>query len=912
MKRKILSLPIHIIFSLLILAFAVFVSFSVYGWSGFPKGWDNWGHVFRLLVVSEFWPHINWIHTWASGMPLFLWYPSLPYIILAGVLNLTQQSPEFILTAGAVGAVGLAAVGIYFLVNEVSKNKLASLLSAVLYLATPSVWSWTFASGLYGRVLAMAFLPFSLWFAVRWWKGFLAEEERKLDFFLAASFLSLTFLGHFLMGFAIAISILGMMVLTAKSMRVLFSGLPKLFLSSILLASFFLIPLFFGFEPHGFSRLGEIVDISAQKVSSFSDLVYWIRVENQNLEATNFESPNLILLNPFLIPLTLLLLLGLFIKRGRETFKVKAFADRLILTLLIFALGTIFYSMVAWRVFVDLYQGILVPVWALFFTPLYLAPFVGILLARVFPRRWLSSILSLGLIFLAGYWVSIQFPLDVPFPLFSQQTFVGAEGASLVDRVFKGKDYQFNFRFGDSDYQLLGSIFNKKYPYVPQTRDYYNQGILNPDYYFYLDYAGWLTDDNINEANFLFDWFAIKQFIVQKSKFKEKFNNPSFYKMIEEDESFIVYEFEGYSPVLAASDAPSVLIIGDKIAGDTIFRALAQANLNSQYLLPILGRSAFVEDYTLRELQKFDIVALYNYKVRNWDRAYGLLSKFVNQGGNLFLESSGSLEANQGKPLADPFPITAVGREGVEGDWQLELTEAGESYRLDLKQFSPPIFDDRPWGVATATGIKSWARPLLLQDGKPVVIAGSLGEGRVIWSGLNLPFHTMMYQSAEEAKFLGQLLWKEVKKIRPEVPTKDKDLVYETESFRTEFLNPEERVVTLKKNARGILFKECYFRNWHAYADGREVTIYKAGPAFMYVPLGGAKNVKQVTFKYRKSIWPETVSATTSLLSFLILLIYPLEGKLFKPFLHKIPDYILAKIKLVEGGMASWWEREEE
>jgi hypothetical protein len=78
--------------------------------------------------------------------------------------------------------------------------------------------------------------------------------------------------------------------------------------------------------------------------------------------------------------------------------------------------------------------------------------------------------------------------------------------------------------------------------------------------------------------------------------------------------------------------------------------------------------------------------------------------------------------------------------------------------------------------------------------------------------------------------------------------------------------------------ATGVLFKESWFPNWHASVNGVPASIYRAGPDFMYVPLGkGVKYPAVVTLEFTRS-GLEWLGDSISVLSLLGLAIYAVDG----------------------------------
>jgi len=140
-----------------------------------------------------------------------------------------------------------------------------------------------------------------------------------------------------------------------------------------------------------------------------------------------------------------------------------------------------------------------------------------------------------------------------------------------------------------------------------------------------------------------------------------------------------------------------------------------------------------------------------------------------------------------------------------------------------------------------------------------VVVAGQLGRGRVVWSGLNLPFLIDSYQGAEESRFLTTAIaW----------ATRSRSYASVTASARYE--GPQQTTISVDSKVRGVLFKESWFDRWHAYVNGRELNILRAGPGFMYVILpGDTRFPATVQWRYEKSVgdWAGIVVSAATLIA---------------------------------------------
>ena len=142
-----------------------------------------------------------------------------------------------------------------------------------------------------------------------------------------------------------------------------------------------------------------------------------------------------------------------------------------------------------------------------------------------------------------------------------------------------------------------------------------------------------------------------------------------------------------------------------------------------------------------------------------------------------------------------------------------------------------------------------------------MLVAGTLGRGRVVWSGMNLPYHASSTRNSQESLLLAQAIAWAAPDGGAAAP------------YRATFVNPQARSIRLEGPAKGVLFKENWVPNWRATVDGRQVEIYPAGPDFMYVPLGGFSHpaVVELTFTRTALEW---IGDAISLLTLAGLMLY--------------------------------------
>lgn len=896
----------HLIFILLIFSAAVFVSLLFAFWHGYPSGYDAPSHVFRVSFVSQFWPHINWLPVWAQGMPLFMRYPPLAFIILGLISRLTAFSAQQLVTGAGVFAVGLGGVGIYLFINQLTRSKLASLAGAILYLFTPSTWMMGRTGG-YARAYAIPFLILAFWAVTVVLSDLVEKEKRSWPYLLTVLFLGACFLTHYIIGF-FAFLLVGFWILGFWGVikpRNLLLILIKVFIPAALITSPLWLPMLALRTPKNELAVASI---------NWADLraIPWSWLFNFYDSVQEISPFDVIKLMPFLYPLAAFLgLLAFIVRKGKMA--INTVIGRAAWLLIFISISALFYLRIVSPIFKILYAGVLDPVAMLIFVPIFLASLVGILVFYTFRRTWLVAAFSVliigGVIVWAGY--QYQFLARGWEGLRQTHPFYLKEDKYPLVQAVIDNPRNFNFRFGTATDANLAAWVNIAYPFVPQTRDYFGQGIVNIDDDVYKTHSIWESAENYPETEFILDWFGIDKFVVTSAneEAEGKYEvRPQIYKFLGTHGAFRAFEYASPSPILASTDTPVVLVIG-KNAYDVIYRSFAQGNLNSCYLIPVVGKEK-IDDYRLEELKKFPLIFLYNYQFKNRDRAFRLMADYVHQGGGLVIESN--LFVEEGQDLPEPFPIAVAEKQLFSGSWNLDL--ATEFQEIDLAKFAPPVYEEGPWGGAVARGAKPWAKVLVSRQGESVIIGGKLGEGKVVWSGMNLPYHILTYHIAEETKFEGLLLaWARGKDKLDyfKVPEgKEKDLTYETADFTAQFINPQEFRLKLKKGTSGALFKEFYFPSWQAKAlltGGRSqrLSIYKAGPRMIYVFT--PPETKEIIFHYDLPFVAK-LARIIAVLTLIWLLFYLLAERLH---LDKIIVPIKRPFERYKIDVSRWWEKDE-
>ena len=426
---------------------------------------------------------------------------------------------------------------------------------------------------------------------------------------------------------------------------------------------------------------------------------------------------------------------------------------------------------------------------------------------------------------------------------------------------------------GQSQYRFAGASDSttewvNAYSSGPQTRGYDDHAALHLDWQVWLETSLKHASASPAERSFLLDWYAVKWVDADSGSgdLTQYESNPASYTPLlswqQPGVDMRTYQYDQATPILSASTAPSLLIIGDDQHYDLMLHALALSGVGSQQLIPVHG-PASLDDVTPAMLKSFSGVALYGAQVGQPARDAAMLGTFVRAGGGLFVDgadNSAEVGALKGLPLS-PIPV-ANQAETIVPDNGWDWTTYGDPSVVDadLAQFGPPAFaSSGGWSTQTSTRLQPWARPVLATGGKDVVVRGALGAGKVLWEGVNLPYHLDSFRSAPEAAFLGRAVLSTLPAARA-VPA----------STATSVNAEAWRISTVRRHRHPA---EGAGRSWLARDRQRRqgCRSIRPAPGMMWIPTGGG--ALRVDVKYHMSAVEELGFVGTFLTCGLILVL---------------------------------------
>lgn len=843
---------LHLIYGIIIAAVAFYISLAAGTWNGYPMGTDAYAHMFKVKFLLDNWPHIDWNNLWAAGMPMFLWYSIVPYVLLA-LGKIILGSYELSMQIISVGSIALMGWFIYLISYEVTKNRTGALIAAIVGLITPALWS-KLAMGEVPRLIGTAFMPIA-WYALI--KNMMLPKVSRKWQFLAIIALALAFSGHYIITGATLITVLILLFFIEKDRDSLIRHLQVIVAPGLILSMFTWLPFVISSGMRQVFGEGLFGGNTNQALTNLSYFFYYPeQLTSYRQWVVDYGAG----LYPLLLPLAMILLVlaigyrEKFNKVKKEWLVIKAFA--------FISFLFVFYAVAMYFGFPGkYYNAALPPADGFYFLAMTLPILIGLCWPIAFRSRWLQIFCFVGLLTASGFFIQSIYPMqNLDIKTSEQYRFYDRDqslGEEMNNALVNAKQ-ETNYRFADNN-SFIATWFNYDFN-IPQTRDYYSQALLNGNDKFWFENAVFALNGNYQETKFLLDWWGVKWLTVQFPNFNfDKFNaKPEIFKKIADNnkevlqEKLQVFEYLDPKPIIQATNAKTVLVIGDTSSYRNLMMSLARTQLTSEKLIPIQGKQ-MVDLYSLEDLQKFDAVYLYNFTYMEKERAFDLLDKYVYNGGKLMIDSSAVL-SNEGGTIAFlPAPIKKIqpGNFGLE--WQFEHNDNEIFKDVETNNFGQAVYSQsQPWSMlyAKPEDLREGTESLLTNYGNVVIAKMKHGQGVSYWSGLNLIYHANNYKMPAEDKFIENVF----------IDLTDLNN-FTSKTLEGNILNPQDRQIAINDSVyTGVLVKENYYPTWRAYTrknnQNQSQEIYSAGPGMMYIRLPkNSENIESYTVNLTYGKW---------------------------------------------------------
>jgi len=427
--------------------------------------------------------------------------------------------------------------------------------------------------------------------------------------------------------------------------------------------------------------------------------------------------------------------------------------------------------------------------------------------------------------------------------------------------------------------------------------------------------------------NNLTRWFGLNYIFLEASSDIDLFQKAGweYWNVNRNEEGKVasgILKFPEENSLVELSDKPSVLVIGqDKVgAYAQVYQLVHYGTLPYKDYFIVRGEGV-VDNYDLKELKKFDVILLYGYTYKNQRRTDELLKNYVTGGGKLFIDTGWQYTAKDWETQDKEKSLEVIPLEklswkdlGKTGDFVLEDSEIGKE--VEVSKFSPLVYGDQAWGVSTAekSDLKDWAKTVLSVKGYPLVVIGNLGEGKVVWSGINFFSH---------AKQGASIYYDEIKLMNNLFSWLTEGVSRESTSVSYQRINPDKLEFKIEKAFTGgfLLWKEAYHPDFHAQLVMNKQQVaplktYRAGPSLTLIAVPELKGGETIVFQYKTPL-SEKITTLLSLLTIFFLPLMVLEGSALKErslfsrlvkFLEEKLDFLLFKLWRKPF---SWWRKDE-
>ena len=234
--------------------------------------------------------------------------------------------------------------------------------------------------------------------------------------------------------------------------------------------------------------------------------------------------------------------------------------------------------------------------------------------------------------------------------------------------------------------------------------------------------------------------------------------------------------------------------------------------------------------------------------------------------------------------------------------------------KVDTTKFAPLVYYTDPWGVSTSekSDLKSWAKPVLSYQGLPIVVNGKIGQGEIIWSGLNFFNHAKQGSSIyyDEIRFLSNVF----SQLTSGLTSK----IYHVDFTRP---NPDKIIFTSNEGTESntfLLWKEAYHPDFRALyinkdnSSQSDLRVYRAGPGMTLISVPKLASGDKVIYQYAEP-FTEKLSLVLSVLVLVSFPVIVLEGYALgnKSILDRSVGFLEKLVNAVFFGVwkkvRGWW-----
>ncbi|MFZ7138729.1 MAG: 6-pyruvoyl-tetrahydropterin synthase-related protein [archaeon] len=841
---------------------SVIVSFVFKGvpllqlWEGSPLM-----HVSSINMISSNLPNVlRWNPYWHFGTPFLRFYPPLSYYLWALVTWVLNTSVFEAFTIYSCLIFSLSSVFIYFLGYELGLKRVGCFTCSLLFVTSFNLYAF-WDVGSIPNITALAFSIATLLFFLR------AVRTKKLSDTLAcaifASTVSLTHLNNALIMAILLIYIGVILVIFRPALLFKRRGpneppiytlrLPKLLLTIALIA---LAIGFFWWLPFltsgGPDHLSSYVTVGLTSVVGISSLISTLfQIIGFTIDATNLFSPGL---GHFLLAI-----IGTII-----VFKSRQ--EKNIIVLASFALCVIACFLPGLGISLGITNR---------FAP-YLSLFAAVLGAYtiekiytkyeqlVHSKHVFNTIIVLLLVLVIVYPTVAQVGT-----IFTRTEFAGNTPDTLVQL---------------KDRMNIGERVATDLSYTQWQLNAYTDQIWQSG-----------SSDLASMTNDFTYTFLYYTFIKKDSAYLPYFSRNYNVRWVMSDMNGLVQtdygvpEVEGFDSSFVEAvglNETLLLFIGDSSEYSLLFQS--QAMINSKDTILVNGGDN-LEGYDLETLKKFDAVylnGLLNGNSENLETQYNLLSEYVSGGRGVILDTGDIKSEEDLVDIPDLFPVEATATHTESTFLLSENASTTLTKNLNLTKMN----DNQQYTISYGVHFKEGSEVLILDEDRSVVAYWELGAGKVLWTGLRLPYSSNYYGLSQDINEEARAVYDERAKLLSEMVNfvAKESSGESTAQIAVEYPEPEKIIVHVENAVpeEGIWVKMSYFPGWTAEIKDEQssINVFKAGPDMMMV-FPNQNGSYTLTFYFGKT-WDVIVGEAVSLVSIIAIAVF-FVYKLFRHLKNK-------------------------
>ena len=835
---------------LIVAVVAAWIGWRTGAFRGFPKGYDDYGHLSYVVLLEKTFPHMAWNSAWyggTQGIPGL--YGPAYHLLVLGAAHLIGKSLASTMVALTVVFTLLTAGSIYVLVRLVTQSRVGAVVAGLILLATPALWQQALLEGEYARLMAISCAALTLALAALY-----ARRPSRFRLMGVVIACGLALLSHQEAGVVALISALGMILIVPEQSladRFRAAGVALLGISG--LVAFFYVPLVAVPTP-------EYLENPINALTLVHDPPIGLNL------IFGYHADAMMGAAFLTLPLAVMSLVVIFVD-ARRNLRARRVPEgvaswRVAVVLLIVPLCIVFYSLPDLNPSTNANFSSVKPGQLVIFLAVSAAALIGLGIAAL--ERNSPPLLGAGIDIVAlglAAWLVIGTVFLFPPALDGNTSEQRALAALLPPEALGTQMYRIG-GLSDDVTSWINAVTT-----TPQIRGYINQQNLHGDWQYWLESSLGNPHLSLAEREYFFQWWAIKWMYAGPGLNDQQayLHAPKIFSSVGSPTAAAPYQLVQYNnaqPVASATAAPTLLVISQNHnTYDYFLRQTGLAGRGPTSVIPLEGDQP-LDSYSLRTLERFSSVAIYGTTPVINPAAVGrTLRAYAAHGGHVLLEGAGNEPTLAAISAAGgPIPVSLQGRIALGSSWNFAPAPSlSATARAQLATFSPPNVGGGIWNVDTAIALAPGTHTLLRSHNKVVLAELPIGRGAITWSGLNLPYHCAVSHLSTEASFNLDLLGLSSPTLKI--------------SAHVHMPLTGPITVTAPGTATGVLLKENLTPDWHASVDGHPTKIFLAGPGYMYVPLEPGTSMRSVKFTYELSTAQNVgiiVSIATVALLFLV------------------------------------------